>query len=181
MVTYVRSLCSSVGTEYLCLREPPEWKWCCGFGCRYLCCWWYFVTEYGVAGKNQKNKKWRSACLQLSLPILLLYGGGNWVMLSSLLEFQEKYVVTICCTASWAFSSSSLLKWVITATSTVHSRYFIVMLGSSVSAEDSLLFGYAHYRVLISSFQTKDVHKLFTHTAPRSWRWKIIIMIEPHI
>lgn len=59
---------------------------------------------------RNKRKKKQSAHLQFSSLILLLHEGGNWVILSSLLEFQEKYVVTICCTARWAVSSSSFLK-----------------------------------------------------------------------
>lgn len=84
MLTYVRSLCSSVTTE----SELSEWKWSCRFGCRYLCCCWYLSIEYGVTEKKQKNEKKKSAHLQFSSLILLLHEGGiYWVRVGYIVVF----------------------------------------------------------------------------------------------
>lgn len=74
-----------------------------------VCC--YLITEYGVADKNQRNKKCQRARLQLSLSILLLYEGGNWVILSSLLEFQEQYSMLSQSVAQQAGLSVPAVYW----------------------------------------------------------------------
>lgn len=78
MVTYVRNLLLN-GSRVFVLRHLLEWQWCCGFDW-YLSCCLYLITEYGVADKSQKSKKWQPADLQLSLPIFPSYEGGNWVL-----------------------------------------------------------------------------------------------------
>lgn len=145
MVTYVRSLCYPGIPAYLCWEDHENCHNGSGaVGLADSICVTACISSQNVEELVRTNGTESGSLHVFTFPHLFCYCVRRVIgfCFPSYWSFRKKYIVRSCCTASWAVSSSSSRTQVVITMSSVYPKYFIPgMLGSSVSAEDSWLFG----------------------------------------